>query len=171
MIQKLDEFVKENIVELQVPIIKKNEFSNDSLMFIFKEPGHNSSAIFDRFVKELAANNIDFKIEYEHSQVVDQGASGGLYEVIIFIANTLASGILYDIIKNVPGLECTELKKERFDILKEKAASSLSTQPENIEITHFKLDNQDIELEVFFNRSKYSFIFNKKNKIVAFKKF
>lgn len=58
MIQKLDEFVKENIVELQVPIIKKNEFSNDSLMFIFKEPGHNSSAIFDRFVKELAANNI-----------------------------------------------------------------------------------------------------------------
>lgn len=151
-------------------IEKKSLISLDTLAITHKIEGQNGSAEIETLLETLKEYKIDFQIEYEHSQLVENGASGGTYEIIIFIANTLASGITYDLIKKFPSLNLINIKKDRVDVLKEKSSYYLNTQPENIVLRNLEVDMETnvASLLISFNRSKYLIKFNDRNEMINF---
>lgn len=168
--KKITNYVDYHKVEFvnQISIV---EPLKDMYAFTLQEVGHSSIPEFDIFINDLKEKNIQFFIEYENSQMIDQGASGGFYEVIIFIQNSLLSGALYDLLKNLPSIKFLNLKRERFDILKDKAAEHINTQPENLEILELEqLTNNHIKVTFYFNRFNYKFQFDDSNLIISFKK-
>ncbi|WP_316572945.1 hypothetical protein [Neobacillus sp. YIM B06451] len=150
--------------------VKPKQPHIDSQALIYRVPGQGGSFEFENFIKNLTKNNISFYIEYEHSNIAEQGASGGFYEVILFIKDTITSGVVYDLLKKVPGMEQINLKRDRFEILKMKTANFLNTQPSNLEVVELEEVNGSLSMSVIFNRIKYNFTFNKKNEIINFKK-
>lgn len=75
-----------------------NEIDNVTEGLLLRIDGHNSIERFD-ILKELKQNNINYKIITHKVKQADQGASDLFSEVILFIANTVISGLAYDIIK------------------------------------------------------------------------
>ncbi|OLS35456.1 hypothetical protein [Bacillus sp. MRMR6] len=135
-----------------------------------REHGQSSSIKFNEIIQHLRANNIDVHIEYEHTKRNDQGASGGFYEVILFIQNTIVSGFVYDLIKKLPAIKSFNFTKERIDIIKEKASKILNTQPENLDLTDLEEVDGTVNVVFRFNRVDYNFKFNDKNIMIHFKK-
>jgi hypothetical protein len=170
IIKQVDQYVQKHRLEPPVSLIKINQIGKESEVVVYREEGQSNSKEFQRFIEQLKNNGISYHIEYEYSNAVDIGASGGVYEVILFIQNTIASGVLYDLIKSVPARYFPNLKKERIDILKEKLAHYLYTQPENIDITWLETNDSYVCIDVSFNRVKYQFEFDNRNEIINIKK-
>ncbi|MCK6207683.1 hypothetical protein KZX50_19765 [Bacillus infantis] len=170
IIRNVDEFVSDYRVEKPDLRMNENSFYSDADVVVFREPGQSNSREFRSFIQKLEENNIPFYIEYEHSNAVEQGASGGLHEAIVFIGSTLASGIAYDIIKGAAFFNLLNFKKERTDILREKIADHLNTMPQNIDITHIEKKEEEIFIKVKLNRTRYEFTFSHNNKMMKFVK-
>jgi hypothetical protein len=169
-IKQVDQFVNKHQLVTTDTTNTTVEVDENSEMVIYREPGQSSSREFERFIEELKSRDIKYHIEYEHSSASEVGASGGFYEAIIFIQNSLASGVVYDLIKGVPARYFPQIKKERTDILKRKIANELSTQPENLEIIKYKVEDECASIEVYFNRNKYEYKFNQSNEMIKFNK-
>jgi len=171
MIEQINKYVVENKSELINPVISENKKMKDMQAYILREPGQSDSLEFRVLLDQLQANGIQFHIEYEHLRADDVGASGGLYEVIVFIQNTVASGIAYDILKKLPSLISLNIKKDRIDIITEKVASRLNTQVANIELYELEKQSPDnITISFSFNRSIHKFEFDSNNEIVKYSK-
>ncbi|MGM0840257.1 MAG: hypothetical protein ACQEWE_06005 [Bacillota bacterium] len=167
-IKQVDQFVSKHQLVTTGTTNTSVEVDKSSEMIIYREPGQSSSREFERFIEELKSRDIKYHIEYEHSSAAEVGASGGFYEAIIFIQNTLASGVLYDLMKGVPAKYFPQVKKERIDILKGKIAHELSTQPENLEIISYEVEDECASMEVYFNRNKYQYKFSQSNEMIKY---
>jgi hypothetical protein len=170
VIKQVNQFVSEHQLFTPGPTNTTVEVDKCSEMIIYREPGQSSSREFHRFIEELKSMDIKYHIEYEHSNAAEVGASGGFYEAIIFIQNTVVSGVVYDLIKGVPARYFPQVRKERTDILKGKIAYELSTQPENLEIISYEVGDEYTSIEVYFNRNKYQYKFNHSNEMIKFNK-
>lgn len=170
-----------NIIEEFVNINKSNNSihnsndvndTQDYNVFIYSYPGSSDSYEFQDFINQLKLEKVPFKIEYERSQQSDQGASGGLYEGIIYIVDTITAGVVYDLIKKMPGLKIIpNLRKNRIETLKKRAAECLDTLPENLEliqISEMNNDNKQMQLVFRFKRKDYNFVFDMNNNITSF---
>jgi hypothetical protein len=170
IIDDVNLFVEEHKLTKSTQSPEIVEIDRNSEMITYREPGQSSSREFNKFIEKLEGKSIRYQIEYKHSQAVEQGASGGFFEAIIFIQSTIASGVVYDLIKGVPAKYLPQVKKERTDTLKSKIAHELRTQPENLEMTSYKVEEDFTTLDVYFNRNKYQCQFDKKNELVKFNK-
>lgn len=170
MIAKIDHYVEEHTLKGDFQATVEVKQSKDMQVFVLHEPGTSDSIEFHLLINKLKANSIHFHIEYERSRVDDQGASGGFYEVIIFIQNTLASGIVYDLLKKIPSLIPLNVKKDRIDLITEKAAYRLNTQPENLLLSKIEEESNTGNLKIVFNfnRSVNTFKFDNENNIIYF---
>lgn len=171
MREYINKFVEENKTEFIKPVISKNNNMKDMQVYILQEPGRTDSLEFQILLNQLQKNGIQFHIEYEHSRADDTGASGGLYEVIVFIQNTVSSGIAYDLLKKLPSLISLNIKKDRIDSITEKAAHRLNTQVANLELCELeKQDSGNITISYNFNRSIHQFEFDSNNMISKYSK-
>lgn len=170
IIEYVDKYVEDHKLIFAKPIDKLTVNGEYSQVLVVREDGQSHSNEFDSFLKLLENDNIAYSIEYEHCNAIEMGASGGFYEAIVFIKDTLVSGALYDLLKKTAFFSITKYKKERIDILKEKVAHLLYTQPENLEISRLKNDEANVFMEIRFNREKYYCEFNSSNEVVDFRK-
>lgn len=171
MREQVDKYVEENKSDLINPVFSENKNIKDMQAYILQEPGQSDSLEFQMLLDQLRANGIQFHIEYEHSRADDVGASGGLYEVIVFIRDTVASGIAYDLLKKFPSLIALNIKKDRIDSITEKAASRLNTQVANLELCELeKQESGNISISFNFNRSIHKFEFDSNNDISKYSK-
>jgi len=170
IIKKVNEYVIIHTLDIPRPINNVKVPSDFQTLF-YEISGQSDSTEFQELISQLKANNIEFYVEYERSNAVDQGASGGFFEALVFIQNTIASGVAYDLLKKIPSLIIMNVKKERIDCIKEKVAHILNTQPENLLLTALEEEQNGVVNTVFnFNRFKYNIKLNDKNEIVLFEK-
>lgn len=171
MREHIGEYVEENKSDFINPVISENNNMKDMQAYILQEPGQRDSLEFQVLLDQLQANRIQFHIEYEHLRADDVGASGGLYEVIVFIQNTVASGIAYDLLKKLPSLISLNVNKYRIDTITEKAASRLNTQVANLELCELeKQCSGNITISFNFNRFIHKFEFDSNNDIIKYSK-
>ncbi|MCM3756436.1 hypothetical protein M3197_02955 [Sporosarcina aquimarina] len=169
---EIEKFVYDNEAKsIEFNLDEKSD-DNDYNVFIYSCPGASDSNEFRDFISELEQDTISYKIEYERSQVTDQGASGGIYEVLLYIVDTITAGVVYDLIKKMPEFKIiTNLKKSRIENFKKKAALCLNTLPGNLElneINEISNGNKNMQVTFRFNRNYYDFVFDNDNEIIHF---
>jgi hypothetical protein len=171
--EQVDKYVHDHKADSLVSVTNdKTERTEDLYAYVFESHGGSESVEIQALIDHLRENKIEFEIVYEYSRADDVGASSGVYEVIIFIQESVMSGVTYDLLKMIPLFTLINIKKDRVDVLTKKAAHYLHTQTGNIELTNLEecRDTGNVNMSFYFNRNSYDFTFNKKNMIINFKK-
>jgi hypothetical protein len=170
-INQINQYVQAHKGQLSDYKVDYHMFQKDLTTCTFQMDGGNRSPEIESLLKNLSSQNINYHIEYEYGRVDDHGASGGVYEIIFYIASVALSGATYDLLKKFSSLIITNVKKDKIDMIKDKLSYHLNTQPENLILIQLSKDEKTgIYFATFkFNRDYFEVTFNREKDIIKYK--
>src|SRR5699024_5227642 len=170
--EQIEQYIQVHESQLQPFPLETSPDDNELVVYTYSLGGADRNPEIDSFIKELTTQGINYQIEYEYSREDNVGATGGGYELILYIASAVASGMMYDLLKKVTELVFTNVKKDKIDKIKNKMAYYLNTQPENLTIIQLNQEGEKgyVYTTIRFNRDDYEVVFDKKGNISRCKK-
>lgn len=158
--QVIDEFSKcleaKGLKEETTAILEDidvNSFVENDGYFISCENKDGTDTYIDLELlqKALNANNLEYKTVSLIEQHTECGAGNVVNEFLIFIMESIQSGITWDVIKmalssylkiDIKNLKFHVLESIQYKLLRKRVAERMNEVPENIILTYFKNDSK-----------------------------
>ncbi|SFL37281.1 hypothetical protein SAMN04487943_101226 [Gracilibacillus orientalis] len=165
VLNECSKYVEEN----SKSIIENQKFTStdlDGYLISINQPGI-STLNYINLKQAFDKENINYKIESKFTNQTEVGAGGGESDIILFIANTVASGVSWDVVKSIittnidyfshKGFLSNVIEKRKFKKVRKIVADKARVDEENLILHEFVNEVENVKM-VFKSPNGYIYI-------------